>query len=63
MSNLALNLVGTARRIPDRKAAISDDDTMTYAELDAATSRMATFLDREGSPTTASGGWAALRCR
>ncbi len=48
MSNLALNLVGTARRIPDRKAAISDDAMMTYAELDAAASRLATFLDREG---------------
>ena len=47
MSNLALNLLGTARRIPDRKAAISDDATMTYAELDAAASRLATFLDRE----------------
>src|SRR3981189_280746 len=48
MSNLALNLVATARRIPDRTAAISDDATMTYAELDAASSRLATFLDREG---------------
>jgi non-ribosomal peptide synthetase component E (peptide arylation enzyme) len=41
MSNLAFNLVGTARRIPDRKAEISDDATMTYAELDAAASRLA----------------------
>jgi long-chain acyl-CoA synthetase len=48
MSNLALNLVATARRIPDRIAAISDDATMTYAELDAAASRLATFLDRAG---------------
>jgi long-chain acyl-CoA synthetase len=48
MSNLALNLVGTARRIPDRTAAITDDATMTYAELAAAASRLATFLDREG---------------
>jgi long-chain acyl-CoA synthetase len=48
MSNLALNLVGTARRIPDRKAAIADDAAMTYSELDAAASRLATFLDREG---------------
>ena len=48
MSNLALNLVATARRIPDRTAAISDDATMTYAELDAAASRLATFLVREG---------------
>jgi non-ribosomal peptide synthetase component E (peptide arylation enzyme) len=43
MCDLALNLVGTARRIPDRKAAISDDATMTYAELDAAASRPPTF--------------------
>jgi long-chain acyl-CoA synthetase len=48
MSNLALNLVATARRIPNRTAAISHDAAMTYAELDAASSRLATFLDREG---------------
>ena len=33
---------------PTGQAAISDDTTMTYAELDAAASRLATFLDREG---------------
>ncbi|AGB23928.1 acyl-CoA synthetase (AMP-forming)/AMP-acid ligase II [Mycobacterium sp. JS623] len=48
MSNLALNLVGTAQRIPDRESAITEDAAMTYAELDAATSRLATFLRREG---------------
>jgi long-chain acyl-CoA synthetase len=48
MSNLALNLVRSAGRIPDRTAAITDDTTMTYAELDAASSRLATFLRREG---------------
>ena len=48
MSNLALNLVGTAGRIPDRTAAITDDAAMTYAALDAAAARLATFLDREG---------------
>lgn len=48
MSNLALNLVGTARRIPDRMAAIAEDAALTYAELDAAASRLATFLHREG---------------
>jgi long-chain acyl-CoA synthetase len=48
MSNLALNLVGTARRIPDRKAAITADTAMSYAELAAAASRLATFLDRQG---------------
>jgi long-chain acyl-CoA synthetase len=48
MSNLALNLVGTARRIPNRMAAIAEDTAMTYAELDAAASRFAAFLDSEG---------------
>jgi long-chain acyl-CoA synthetase len=48
MSNLALNLVASAMRIPDRTAAISDDHTMTYGELDAASARLATLLEREG---------------
>jgi long-chain acyl-CoA synthetase len=48
MSNLALNLVATAQRIPGRRSAITEDAAMTYAELDAATSRLATFLRREG---------------
>ena len=48
MSNLALNLVASAARIPDRAAAITDEDTMTYAELDAASARFATLLEREG---------------
>jgi long-chain acyl-CoA synthetase len=48
MSNLALNLAATAGRIPARKAAISDESAMTYAELDAASSRLATFLSGEG---------------
>jgi long-chain acyl-CoA synthetase len=48
MSNLALDLIATARRIPHRTATIADDATMTYAELDAASSRLATFLEREG---------------
>ncbi|MDT5249271.1 MAG: hypothetical protein QOJ28_1905 [Mycobacterium sp.] len=34
MSNLALNLVATATRIPDRTAAITGEQTMTYADLD-----------------------------
>jgi non-ribosomal peptide synthetase component F len=34
MSNLALNLIATATRIPDRTAAIRDEQTMTYAELE-----------------------------
>src|SRR5262249_26079680 len=48
MSNLALNLVASARRIPERTAAITDEHTMTYAELDAASARLATLLEREG---------------
>jgi long-chain acyl-CoA synthetase len=45
MSNLALNLVASAARIPDRLAAIADEHTMTYAELDAASARLATLLE------------------
>jgi long-chain acyl-CoA synthetase len=48
MSNLALNLVASAARIPDRSATITDEQTMTYAELDAASARLATLLVREG---------------
>ena len=47
-SNLALNLVATAARIPDRTAAITAEQTMTYAELDGASARLATPLGREG---------------
>jgi long-chain acyl-CoA synthetase len=47
MSNLALNLVASAARIPDRVAAIADEHTMTYAEFDAASARLATLLERE----------------
>jgi hypothetical protein len=35
MSNLALNLVGTGRRTPDR-AATTDAAAMTYPEFDTA---------------------------
>ena len=48
MSNLALNLVASAARIPERTAAITDEDAMTYAELDTASARLATLLEREG---------------
>ncbi|MDT5116451.1 MAG: long-chain acyl-CoA synthetase, partial [Mycobacterium sp.] len=48
MSNLALNLVASAARIPDRIAAITSDQTMTYAELDSASARLATLLQGEG---------------
>jgi hypothetical protein len=36
MSNLALNLVGTGRRTPDRMAAMTDAAAMTYPEFDTA---------------------------
>ena len=48
MSNLAFNLVASAARIPERTAAITDEDAMTYAELDTASARLATLLEREG---------------
>jgi long-chain acyl-CoA synthetase len=48
MSNLALNLVASAARIPDRTAAITSEQTMTYAELDSASARLATLLQRQG---------------
>jgi long-chain acyl-CoA synthetase len=48
MSNLALNLVASAARIPDRTAAITAEQTMTYAELDSASARLATLLQRDG---------------
>jgi long-chain acyl-CoA synthetase len=47
LSNLASNLTVTARRIPEHVAVI-DGHTMTYAQLDAASSRFATFLKRQG---------------
>ena len=47
MSNLASNLVATAQRIPAR-IAVTGGAAMTYAELDAASSRFATLLEREG---------------
>ena len=48
MSNLALNLVASAARIPDRTAAITGEQTMTYAELDGASARLATLRERDG---------------
>jgi long-chain acyl-CoA synthetase len=48
MSNLALDLVASAARIPDRTATVTGEQTMTYAELDGASARLATLLEREG---------------
>jgi long-chain acyl-CoA synthetase len=48
MSNLALKLLASAARIPDRTAAITGEQTMSYAELNRASARLATLLEREG---------------
>ena len=40
MSNLALDLVASAARIPDRIAAITGEHTMTYAESDGASAEL-----------------------
>lgn len=48
VSNLALDLAATARRIPDHLATVTDTATMTYAELHDATTRFATLLQRNG---------------
>jgi len=48
MSNLALNLVRTAARLPDKAAILLDDLTVTYRVLDDATARMATLLQSRG---------------
>ena len=41
MSNLALNPVASAARTPDQAAAITDESAMTYADLNAASARLA----------------------
>ena len=48
MSNLALNLVASVARIPVRTAAITDEHPMTYVELDTASARLTTLLERKG---------------
>ena len=48
MTNLALNLVVSAQRHPDRIALITETARMSYAELDAAVARLATLLHRWG---------------
>jgi long-chain acyl-CoA synthetase len=48
VSNLALNLAATARRIPAHPATVTDAATMTYADLHAESSRFATLLQRSG---------------
>jgi acyl-CoA synthetase (AMP-forming)/AMP-acid ligase II len=48
VSNLALNLAATARRMPAHPATVTDAATMTYADLHAESSRFATLLQRNG---------------
>jgi len=48
MSNLADNLVDSARRNPCGIAVITDQAAMTYAQMDTAAARMATLLHRNG---------------
>ncbi len=46
--NLAITLHESAKRWPGQLAVISDQGSMTYAELDAASDRVATNLRRHG---------------
>lgn len=48
MANLAQNLLSSAARVPDRPAIIFDDVRLTFADLDAATARMAGHLTGAG---------------
>jgi len=48
MTNLASNLVSTAAGAPERPAIILNDTRLSYAELDAATARMAGYLVAQG---------------
>lgn len=48
MTALSANLIASKDRHPDRIALRCDDVALTYAELDAAASRVATLLERAG---------------
>ena len=48
MTNLALDLREAAQMYPDRPAVRLDDTTLTYAELDQASARLARLLGLEG---------------
>ncbi|WP_029138477.1 long-chain-fatty-acid--CoA ligase [Nakamurella lactea] len=48
MANLARNLLASAARVPDRPAIIFDDVRLTFADLDAASARMAGYLTGKG---------------
>jgi long-chain acyl-CoA synthetase len=51
MTNLALNLIETARHSPDRTAIRLDDEVVTYGELDALSARVAGWLHQQGVST------------
>src|SRR5215469_916571 len=48
MLNLAIVLEGTAREWPDRAAVVSGSTTLTYSQLDAASSKVANALVSRG---------------
>ncbi|HEY5854831.1 MAG TPA: long-chain fatty acid--CoA ligase [Aldersonia sp.] len=48
MTNLSTNLVVSARNHPDKIALRCGEDTLSFAEFDAAAARVATLLDRAG---------------
>lgn len=55
MTNLSTNLVVSARNYPGKTALRCGEDTLAFAEFDAAAARVATLLERPGShPVTGS---------
>ena len=48
MTNLSTNLVVSARNHPDKTALRCGQDTLSFAEFDAAAARVATLLERAG---------------
>ncbi len=48
MTNLSTNLVVSARNYPDKTALRCGEDTLSFAEFDAAAARVATLLARAG---------------
>lgn len=45
MSNVALNVVASAGRIPTKSVTVTDDDLLSHTHLDAASQRFAHRLD------------------
>jgi long-chain acyl-CoA synthetase len=48
LSNLSLNLVAAAQRVPQHPALRCGETTLSYAEFSGAAARVATYLDRAG---------------